>query len=94
MTPPAPKAPAPSPTPPAAAPKVIPSTSDERVKNNVVRHEYRVLSDDEKKQMKAVKDAGLAFIELIDSMGSTRELSLAKTNAQQAVMWAVNHITR
>ena len=70
------------------------STSDERVVNNVVRHEYRVLTDDEKAQMKRLKDLGLAFIEACDEIGQSRELSVAKTNAEQAVMWAVKHVTR
>ena len=70
------------------------STSDERVVNNVVRHEYRVMTDDEKAQMKRLKDIGLAFIEACDQIGQSRELSLAKTNAEQAVMWAVKHVTR
>lgn len=70
------------------------STSDDRVVNNVVRHEYRVLSDDEKARMKNLKDLGLAFIEACDQIGQSRELSLAKTNAEQAVMWAVKHVTR
>lgn len=70
------------------------SASDARVVNNVMRHEYRVLSDDEKAQMKAIKDKGLELIELIEGMGGSRELALAKTNLEQAVMWAVKHITK
>ena len=72
----------------------VDSTSDARTMNNVVRHEYRVLSEAEKLSMKAVKDKGLEFIELVGSIGKSRELSLALTNAEQAVMWAVKHITR
>jgi hypothetical protein len=70
------------------------STSDERTVNNVMRHEYRVLSDAEKAQMKDLKDKGLEFIQACDALGTSRELSIAKTNAEQAVMWAVKHITR
>lgn len=70
------------------------SGSDQRVANNVVRHEYRVLSEDEKLQMKWIKDDGLAFITLIDSIGTSRELSLAKTRIEEAVMWAVKHVTK
>lgn len=61
--------------------------------NNVMRHAYKVLSDDEKAQMQAVKDAGLAFHELVEGIGASRELSLAKTKIEEAVMWAVKHIT-
>lgn len=70
------------------------STSDERVVNNVMRHEYRVLSDNEKMKMQAVKDVGSAFHTLVDAMGSSRELSIAKTKIEEAVMWAVKHITQ
>ena len=70
------------------------STSDKRTANNVVRHEYRTLSDEEKDQMKFLKDLGLAFITYCDEVGTSRDLSLAKTKAKEAVMWAVNHVTR
>lgn len=71
----------------------IDSTSDDRTNNNVMRHEYRVLTDAEKADMQAVKDMGRDFWELIDQIGGSRELSLAKTKAEEAVMWAVKHIT-
>ena len=72
----------------------INSTSDERTVNNAVRHTYRVLTDAEKAQMLALKDKGLEFIELCNTIGKSRELSLAITNAEQAVMWAVKHVTK
>lgn len=71
----------------------IDSASDKRTVNNVMRHQYRVLTDDEKQKMQAVKDTGLAFHELIASLGNSREVSLAKTKVEEAVMWAVKHIT-
>lgn len=74
--------------------KTVDSTSDERTKNNVMRHEYRVLSDDEKSSMKDLKDKGLDFVKACDAIGTSRELSLAKTKMEEAVMWAVKHITR
>ena len=73
---------------------VVDSTSDARTVNNVMRHQYRVLSDAEKAQMQAVKDKGLELHDLIESVGASRELSLAKTKTEEAVMWAVKHITR
>lgn len=73
---------------------MVDSASDQRTVNNVMRHEYRVLSDVEKEQMKSIKDHGLLFHQFLDSMGSSRELSLAKTKVEEAVMWAVKHITR
>jgi hypothetical protein len=61
---------------------------------NVVRHEYRVLTDDEKAHMKAIKDMGQTFIYYCDAMGRSREISLAITKMEEAVMWAVKHLTR
>lgn len=73
--------------------KPVHSASDERTANNAVRHTYRVLSDDEKHQMVELKDLGAAFIAKCNEIGRSRELSLAITNAEQAVMWAVKHVT-
>lgn len=69
------------------------STADDRTRNNVVRHDYRTLTDAEKKQMKAVKDVGLDFIVLAGNLGASREVSLAITKIEEAVFWAVKHIT-
>jgi hypothetical protein len=73
---------------------MVDSASDERTVNNVMRHEYRVLSDIEKAYMKEIKDIGLDFIGHCDQIGSSREMSLAKTKMEEAVMWAVKHITK
>lgn len=70
------------------------STSNERVVNNVMRHEYRALTEAEKELMKDIKDAGQRFHGYCDAAGQSRELSLAKTRIEEAVMWAVKHITR
>lgn len=72
----------------------VDSTSDERTVNNVMRHQYRVLSDAEKVQMQAIKDKGLELWGLIGGCGESRELSLAKTKAEESVMWAVKHLTK
>ncbi len=74
--------------------ETVDSASDDRTANNAVRHTYRVLSDDEKRQMVELKDLGAAFIVKCQEIGGSRELSLAITNAEQAVMWAVKHVTR
>lgn len=71
----------------------VDSASNDRTANNAVRHQYRVLSEDEKAKMLAVKDKGLEFLQLVESLGNGRELSLAKTKVEEAVMWAVKHIT-
>lgn len=71
----------------------VESTSDDRVANNVMRHEYRLLSEEEKLQMKGIKDLGLEFVTYCIGMGRSRELSLAITKIEEAVMWAVKHVT-
>lgn len=71
----------------------IESTSDEHVVNNVVRHEYRVLNDDEKARVARLKDLGLAFIETVNGMPRSRETAIAVTKMEEAVMWAVKAAT-
>jgi hypothetical protein len=86
----------------------VDSASDDRTANNVVRHQYRVLSDDEKAQMLAVKDKGAEFLDLLESLrtpsvpieGSDfmagtidRELIIARERIEEGIMWAVKHIT-
>lgn len=73
----------------------VDSASDERTVNNTMRHQYRVLDDDEKVAMEAIKDKGLEFYDLVNALpgGPSREISLAKTKIEEAVMWAVKHIT-
>lgn len=71
----------------------IKSESDDRTANNAVRHTYRILSDAEKQQMVDLKDLAAAFIAKCNEIGKSRELSLAITNAEQAAMWAVKHVT-
>lgn len=70
------------------------SADDNRTINNVMRHEYRVLTAAEKSAMQAIKDKGLELHNLIESIGQSRELALAKTKTEEAVMWAVKHLTR
>ncbi|MDN5786522.1 hypothetical protein [Pseudorhodobacter sp.] len=74
-------------------PKHVDSDSDDRTANNAVRHTYRVLTDGEKQQMVDLKDIGAAFIAKCNDVGKSRELALAINNAEQAVMWAVKHVT-
>ena len=72
----------------------VDSTSDARTINNVMRHAYRVLSDSEKISMQALKDKGLELHALIENIGKSRELSIALTKTEEAVMWAVKHLTK
>ena len=70
------------------------SESDERTVNNDVRHQYRVLTSDEKSVMVAIKDLGAEFLALIDERTPKgREASIAKTKIEEAVMWAVKGLT-
>ena len=71
----------------------VDSTSDARTVNNVMRHAYRVLTDGEKATMQKIKDDGLALHDYFTSIGTSRELSIAKTKIEEAVMWAVKHVT-
>ena len=73
----------------------VDSTSDQRTVNNTMRHAYRVLSDEEKASMQEIKDMGLAFHDRIAKLSpaGSREIALAKTKVEEAVMWAVKYIT-
>ena len=73
---------------------MIDSTSDERTANNTVRHQYRTLTDDEHAHVEDLKDLGQAFIDKCNEIGKSREMALAITNAEQAVMWAVKSVTK
>ena len=43
--------------------------------------------------MQLVKSIGNTMIDALNAAGSNRELSLAKTKVEEAVMWAVKGIT-
>ena len=68
--------------------------SDARTENDRMRHQYRRLTDMEKATVDLLKDLGREFANECDSTGQSRELSLAKTKMEEAVMWAVKHVTR
>lgn len=68
-------------------------TDDALPGNNVMRHYARDLLDDEEAQIQAIKDDALTLWETINVMGQSREISHAKTKIEEAVMWAVKHIT-
>lgn len=69
-----------------------------RTPEDTVRQQYRELSENERVDMAAVKEKGadmLRTIETIESRaGPSRATSIAKTKIEEAVMWAVKHITR
>ena len=74
-------------------PEIVDAASDARVVNNTMRHTYRVLSDEEKAAVTWIKDTAAALSKYCDEIGSSRELSLAKTKIEEAVFWAVKHVT-
>ncbi len=79
------------------------STDDNRTHNNAARHKYRQLTDAEKQSMADIKDMGAAFIGRLHELGCTqvgaehvgsRNLTLARDHAEDAIMRAVRHITK
>lgn len=71
----------------------IDGTSDDRIVNNVMRHEYRLLNKDEKEALKKLKDMGLEMHEHLATLGASLEIEYAKQKVEEAVMWGVKHIT-
>ncbi len=62
--------------------------------SDVMRKDYRVLSPQEQASMQHIKECGRIFYDTLDTLGSSREVSLAKTKIEEAVMWATKHITK
>jgi hypothetical protein len=68
--------------------------SDQRTVNNTMRHQYRVLSDQEKEAMLRIKDWGANGLNVLqDCVPPGRERSLAITKLEECVMWAVKGLT-
>lgn len=68
------------------------ASDDKRTQNNGARHQYRALSDEEKRLMVRIKDLALELeSEILKTPG--RESSIAITNLQTATMWAVRAVT-
>lgn len=61
------------------------------------RKEYRPLSDLQKGKMECIKIRAQNLLDEFESLGDikvdARALALAKTNLEQAVMWAIKAIT-
>lgn len=87
--------------------KKIASTDDARVQNNPPMGEYadrlhptdpmrvrfRVLTDAEKTELGNVKIAFDALWQMVDRLGQSRDISIAKTSLEDACMRTVRHIT-
>lgn len=73
-------------------------TGDERTANNTMRQEYRILSEEEKAQMRDIKDLGSQFFSQLISIervrGRSSDLDIAKQKIQEAVFWVVHEVTK
>lgn len=70
---------------------------DERVGGSDSSEE-RVLSDEQRRQAREFRDLELQFIHCLDRLAKqkgspTRCLALARTNVEQATMWALKEVT-
>lgn len=75
-------------------PETYESTDDRRaVENNTMRHQYRVLTEEEKGRVGMVKLKSEELLNYLAALPPSREMSLAKTKVEEAVMWAVKGIT-
>lgn len=61
---------------------------------DVMRMEYRPLSGEESAQVIAIKGNAMSLYGFLGTLGTSRELSLAKTKLEEVVMWATKHVTR
>lgn len=60
---------------------------------DVMRQKYRELSAADKDNIALVKERAADLFDVVESLGASRETSLAKTKIEEAVMWVVKHIT-
>ena len=61
-----------------------------------LRETYKVLTEEEKQKVANIKSVGGAFLVILDTVGNvtrSRELALAKTKLEEAVMWATKAVT-
>ena len=59
-----------------------------------MRLKYRELTQAEQDFVRHAKELGQEFHDLCESLGKSRELALALTKIEEAVMWAVKHATK
>jgi uncharacterized protein YeaO (DUF488 family) len=65
----------------------------EKKVTDIFRKAYRELNAQEKQQLERLKDQAAALHNTITIGERTREISLAVTKLEEAVMWAVKSIT-
>jgi hypothetical protein len=62
---------------------------------NPFRKEYKPLDETQKARIEQIKDEAAKLYESFDwALADQRMIALAKTNLEQAVMWAVKGITK
>jgi ClpP class serine protease len=61
---------------------------------NVMRQKYRELTEEEKQDLQTMKDLAESFYDLLCTRGDSREISIAKTKIEEAVMWATKAMTK
>lgn len=54
---------------------------------------YRALSQAERDMLQEIKERGQAFIAFLDGLGESNATEIARVRAEEAVMWAVKHVT-
>jgi len=52
----------------------------------------RQLGADEIAAMNNIKGLAVGFFDAVEKLGASRELSVAKTKIEEAIMWATKHI--
>lgn len=63
-------------------------------KEDVVRkNPLRAVSAEEAAQINSQRDIAQEWIDLIDTLPASREMSLAKTKIEEALFWAVKGLT-
>lgn len=61
---------------------------------DAVRAEYRELEAEQSFQIASIKEIGQELIDLLNTLPESRELALAKTRVEEAVMWAVKGVSK
>ncbi len=68
-------------------------TTSENTMSDVMRQTYRQLSTGASAAILEIKQDAAALYSKLESLGSSRELSLAKTKLEEVVMWATKHLS-
>lgn len=73
--------------------KTVKSESAARTKSNEVLHRYRDLSDKEKRDVSDIKNLSQVLMNKVEELGDSDATHQAKVKIQEAVFWAVSHVT-